>query len=477
MPEFDVSIGDKNYTVTADNAKNLPEIVDSIAKTQLQGKPSFTDARGTTVSPQMWQDHPYQAAAAQTLNDVQALPFDFLNQMTGNHMRSMMQTQIPQAQNQIANAAQKMGGVAGAVLSPLNKIGPQGGSIAALAGRGALQGAAYSPTDNPLDLVTRAKDALGGLLAAPIVGKTMNALANAPQAINKYATRQISQLLKFGKNDSAFGKNPAAAIPSEHITGTSLEDIGQKVDARIGELSSQAQKIASAPKYAGTKIDFSKELSPFDDAMKDAALKGDQASLNRLYAKKMAITDVLNDNKGTIESTGPRNLDQLTVPDAIELKRHVGDLRDWVKDATDKQNELVDSTLGKVYNKIRQKIDTAAPDLAKVNNRWSNLIAAKGAINRRIPVENRNGLSLSDMLAGATGLGAGAMHGGSLEAVLGGLGGAALMRGSKLPIVKSGIASALYNPKVQAPDPRILALLRNASVALPQLGIEQFNSR
>ena len=103
----------------------------------------------------------------------------------------------------------------------------------------------------------------------------------------------------------------------------------------------------------------------------------------------------------TIKPSGPRTL--TTNPyDAVVFKRIVGDSVKWT--GNDPFEDTLNGVKGQIYGNIKNQINQAVPEVAPLNERYSNLVGAGKAIERRIPVEARNAQwSLSDIALGATG--------------------------------------------------------------------------
>ena len=137
--------------------------------------------------------------------------------------------------------------------------------------------------------------------------------------------------------------------------------------------------------------------------------------------------------------------------EAIQFKRQIGDRIRWTADPLD---GAANEALGEVYGGIKNLSNDAVPGLARLNQRYSNLLAAGKAIERRLPVEARNAhWSLSDVVIGT--------HSIPL---------AAARHVARLPAVRSRAAAGLYNlPRAVPKRPLVVtAPLTGAAAAQEQ---------
>jgi hypothetical protein len=246
---------------------------------------------------------------------------------------------------------------------------------------------------------------------------------------------QITRLIRPAAADLKFGKDPAAAILQEKLVGNNLEQLGDRVYDRLHEVGKQIDAEAQKPVNARKVVDVSGALKPLDDAMQEAAQAGD----GDLFGKLQAVRDELANNwhqfrrangQVVLRKTGPRNL-RMSPYEALKFKRQIGDRIRWTQDPLD---GLANKALGDSYSQVKGAVNAQVPGLARLNERYSNLVGAGKAIERRLPIEARNAhWSLTDVILGSSG------H----------LGLAAARHVLRWPGVRTRTAAGLYNlPRV-----------------------------
>lgn len=254
----------------------------------------------------------------------------------------------------------------------------------------------------------------GDLLGMYVSGKLLD-VAGKPlkpvvEAIKRYAKEKsapglINRLIRPMAADVKFGKDPAVGILDEKITGNSLDDIGDKVSDRLGEVGRELDKQASLPQNSSKVVDVSSSLKPIDDAMAEAVKGGNLPLWNKLLELREQLTNnwrpfKTKTGEWTLRKSGPRKL-QMSPKEALAFKRMVGDKVKWTQDPL--QGD-VNQAAGGVYASLKNAVNQAIPGLKRLNERYSNLVGAAKAIQRRIPIEDRNAQwSLSDIALGATG--------------------------------------------------------------------------
>jgi hypothetical protein len=280
------------------------------------------------------------------------------------------------------------------------------------------------------------------------------AMYAAPEALGKVARSElltrtlprgiITRMIRPAASDLKFGKDPARAILDERIVGNRLEDVGARVHERLGEVGRQLDAEAMKPTNARKVVDASAALRPLDAAMREAVKAGDK----KLFAKLLDIKTELTTNwrpfrdaqgKISLRAAGPRNL-KMSPFEALTFKRQIGDRIRWTEDPLDGE---VNQALGSVYGSVKDATNAAVPGLKELNSRYSNLVGALKAIERRIPVEARAAhWSLSDIALGASG------H----------LPLAVARHVAKYPAVRTRGAQALYQlPRAVPPRPAAIA--------------------
>ncbi len=288
-------------------------------------------------------------------------------------------------------------------------------------------------------------DKLGGVIADRAAVKAANRLANnvAPAAERNLASRIMNSIVKPGKKEFNFGKNPGQAAIKYEITG-SLDDMLKKSDVVLAEQVANINKIASDPKYAKARVDASGWEAKFDEHIKKAAENGDDELVNKLQRKKTQLKEDFSFEEGQMVSKGPKKTKDLTITEAIDLKRRFGKTRKW--DQADPDAKAVDQAVHDAYRLVDDRIDEVAPELKTVNSDISNLIGLSRAIQDRTDtLERQNIFSLSDkMAAGAAGTGAAIMSGGAAIPAMATAGlGALASKAIRSPKVMSKLAVGL----------------------------------
>lgn len=213
----------------------------------------------------------------------------------------------------------------------------------------------------------------------------------------------IARLIRPMRQDLAFGKRPAEAILSAGIVGSNLEEIGNQVVAKLGETGREIDALAQSPANAGKTVIVSGALKPLDDAMAEARKAGDQKLYRRLQNARDGIyfdwaEYTSPSGKTKLRAVGPRSM-RLSPFDALVLKRMIGRQIRWTDNALDGE---VNGALAGAYGQVKDALNSAMPeDFQKLNEQYSNLVGAAKAVERRLPIEQRNALvSLTDAVLG-----------------------------------------------------------------------------
>jgi hypothetical protein len=215
---------------------------------------------------------------------------------------------------------------------------------------------------------------------------------------------QITRLIRPAAADLKFGKDPAAAILSEGIVGNTLEQVGDRVYDRLHQVGKQID--AETLKHPNAVVDVSSSLKPLDDAIAKAVKDGDRNLYRKLMAARKELyydwAEVPLPGGGVaMRPIGPRNM-RVSAYDALQYKRMIGDRIRWTQDPLE---GAVNKALGNSYGAVKDSLNqTLGEDFERLNERYSNLVGAAKAVERRLPVEARNAhWSLSDIVLGASG--------------------------------------------------------------------------
>jgi hypothetical protein len=210
-----------------------------------------------------------KAGALQTATDVAAVPYHFINQLTANAPRALSNTMMKGAGEEMAASGgvpARLAGVAGGVLSPLNKFMLfQKAGLGAKALAGAAQGAIYSPNEDIVGIPQRATQAVVGgalgpatdLISRPVGRFLATNTEKASRAVGK-ASRLYREVLRplqsevrkieigYKKDINDYYKLAAkeGLIIEPDVDGTiSTEAARGQLSVKVGALNKQLEDI------------------------------------------------------------------------------------------------------------------------------------------------------------------------------------------------------------------------------------------
>lgn len=255
-----------------------------------------------------------------------------------------------------------------------------------------------------------ATDVLAPTLAAKGAGMALKPLARTA------AVSDVKNMIRPNATDSAFGKTPAEGLLNQPGGVMSMTKPGllAKTKANIADTGQQiGDAVAQAPQ---TPVDVSGAVNnPFQVALQRAAQGNEKGLVSGLKDAQQGYTHDLFYDPASEEIAGqssPKNM-SMTPSDIFNLKKKVGDGIRWTNQAFDSD---LNATRGQVYGGLKDQLNQAVPSLKPLNEQYGNMRAGASALERRIPIEERNNpISLGDMgMAGA----GGAMGGGPGAAAL-----------------------------------------------------------
>ena len=190
----------------------------------------------------------------------------------------------------------------------------------------------------------------------------------------KAAGHFVNQLIKPKHKEYMFGKNPGQGVAKEGLFANSIEELGSKVDERLGQLNTYAKGIRSLEENKFKTADFSNAFDPFIKALDELgkAPETHGAKINEIYR-------MVKDLEGNIPK-GVK-LNEVPVDVAYQIKDVVKNMQKWTVD--NPSDHITNKALKGVYGNIDKSIDKVLP-LAEVNSRMANLISAKSAIKNQI---------------------------------------------------------------------------------------------
>lgn len=384
-----------------------------------------------------------------TGQDVLATPAHFFNQMGFNYPRSIARKagiEYPEdTQSAAAGIAAKTAGVAGAVLSPINKIlGPaKGAKLLPRIGSAMAESAAYAPTEDPIGIGERVKQGMFGALT-PLIGKALGkpieALEKSPELLKNQSARVVNSLIKPLLKDFSYGKNPGMGVAREGIVAKDFDELAQKIGQKKKDIGLEIRQTLIG--NSGERIDARQSLQSVDDAIKEASKspKTNSSLIQRLNDLKSDILGYQYDPNGNVVSQ--RNLIDLTPEEALDLKQQVGDLTKWTGNKSD--DEMVNKALKKTYGVIKQRINQAVPAVKDLNERYADLLSAEVATKYRDKImERQNLVSLAPKLTGA-GAVIGGLISGNVPVTVAGAVTPLVDKAVSSPRFKTGLASRAY---------------------------------
>ena len=255
---------------------------------------------------------------------------------------------------------------------------------------GGLAGAGFKASQNLEEGKPITEDTFNSLITGAVIPVGIAGVGAGKQAvtsqISKTDSRIINSLIRPGKSQFAYGKNPGRAVASEGITANSIDELATKITTTKEKVG---QELESALEGATGSINVTSSLSAIDDALLSAkrAPKTNKALIGRLKDLQSDLTEQFTGK----ESVSPK--------EAAEMKRLVGELAKFTGNASD--DELVNQTTIKVYGRINDQINKAAPDVKDLNGRYGDLLQAEVATKARAQaVEKLNLLGLGDLTTG-----------------------------------------------------------------------------
>ncbi|MEB3215397.1 MAG: hypothetical protein VKN72_03920 [Nostocales cyanobacterium 94392] len=363
---------------------------------------------------------------------------------------------LPDENLQTQGTAEKVGDVAGSIgefLLPAGLIGKAGKAIDAgvkslnygskatkalqLAGKAGL-GAVEAGTISKLQGQSN-KDALinaGIGSAIPIASKLITPIKNSQ------AGRFINSLIKPKEIDFRFGKNPGQAVAEAGITGNTLK--GLKDNIRKVRQSTGKEIEAQLQKAINTKQDVSPIFKVIDDAIGAAVNRGEQDYVNRLIQLRNGLTKKFKLVDGELKVIGEKNL-VLNPLEIQKLKIQVGEGTRWTGQAFDAD---INQVKVKLYQALNDLVEKAAPGSKKLNLKYSNLLTAEKAAEKRISTASKNNLlNLPNLSLGGTGaIVGGFSSGAAIPALLAGAGAVGVSKILGSTAVKSRVATQLAKP-------------------------------
>lgn len=355
-----------------------------------------------------------------------------------------------QAISQSAPSTKELiGDVARSAAIPTSLMAPNPASVAGAVGQfgalGAVSGAGEAAANNQ-DSQGIARGALSGFgigAAAGVFSKLLEKGISKIGSLTGKTGEKITQtIIKPNKTDLEDGFSVNTI--KKYNLGGSLKTMQSKTDALMDDLTKQLNA-----KYAGTtaKIDLNDILNK--------TINESAGSKVNTFGSNTSMENAFNQLKGEIATISADG--NVSIPEAVQIKRAAGHFGAWVYGQTDPESTARQKVYTSFYRQMKTAIEqNSEPGVKEVNKQLSELIPVMNAIIRRIPVAERNAtLSLTDVIS----LSASTIDPRSLSVF-------ALNQLSKSGVVAKGLMEA--GPAIEKGAGALAPAIRAGSTALPQ---------
>ena len=324
------------------------------------------------------------------------------------------------------------GGLQQGIFGGLNEM-PQALRIPTAAGVGYATGGG-----TPTDRISNAVFTAG--MTAPGKGMSLEdftaSLGKGTQQFRgNLASKMMNGLIRTNyRKDFMFGEDPGLWIAKEGLTANNLPDLESKVSDRVNNINDElTAKLASDENLQKVKDYRDAIVTPFQNELTKQSFFG---KTNKPIIDK--LNNVLLD-LGLAQTTPPK-LDEFGKPipntggievttsslnmnplEATQLKRQLGELANWKRDASS-EDVVLSKTIKKAYRNIDSTIDSAVPEVKQLNDRLSNGITAQRVVSHQVDFMKSKGGLYGGRLGALLGFGAanipGALKGFAIEKAL-----------------------------------------------------------
>lgn len=296
-----------------------------------------------------------------------------------------------QAISQTAPTGKQIAGdIARTAAIPLSIAAPNPASVAgAVAQFGAL-GAASGAGEAATEEANIARGALqGGATgaAAGIFSKFIEkGVSLLGKGVGKTGEKITSTIIKPTKPDLEDGFSIDTV--KKFNLGGSLQQISQKTDEALDDLTKQVNA-----KYAASsqKLNLNEVLTK--------TLNESAGNKTATFGSNTSLEGAFNQLKGEIASITQDG--NVSVPEAVQVKRAAGHFGAWLYGAPDPESTARQKVYSAFYRNLKTAIEENSPEGVKeLNKQIGELIPVMNAVIRRIPVaERNNAISLTDIIS------------------------------------------------------------------------------
>ena len=408
MAQFQINIGNSNYQVEAEDESHLPEIADTLYQENHQeidrGRISPKDAIPQIVKG-VYSNLPWAKVAIQKMApDLAQVAEDIPSPQGGRATAARVLTEgamytpaFMSGEGLVAGgarAALKEGvsqGISKGVAKELAKkvatqellggslgVGAQTAGLDLTEGKGLRQSAFEG-----------AETAGTTLVGGKIIGKAIEGIAGIPQAAEWTSRRIYNSIIAPLKRDFVYAKNPGRGLAETKLTFNNWDEAPAKVQQ---ELTTRTADLEQSVANRTETIDPSRNIDAvFAKAKADATRQNNKTLLNGINEVEKAVKNNLTtDADGNIVVSSAKKLSNITLKEALQLKRNIGEITTWTGNPTDLKP--LNSLKQRLYRIVKNKMNEAAPELADKNEVIADLIGAKNAIIHRSAIEMRQSL-------------------------------------------------------------------------------------
>lgn len=234
------------------------------------------------------------------------------------------------------------------------------------------------PGESDEDTEARRSHALGTLTGQAAGVATGEAMEKLPAARATVAEKIVAPLARkppvATMKDLKYGANAGRAIQQEGLVAGSREGLVKEINGRMGQLSDVLDEHLQNHPNANQTIDAAPIIDKnIDAAVKEARKQGSAAMESRLEALRTA----LKTEHGPINGT-PFEINN--------LKRSIGNTASDVGafKATDPAEATAAGAMQDIYTDLKNAVNEKIPTAAPINERLSDLFAARTGVNRNI---------------------------------------------------------------------------------------------
>lgn len=209
----------------------------------------------------------------------------------------------------------------------------------------------------------------------PVVGEKLKARAEVP----------YNKALQLKGREDAYS-TPARGLAREGVVAAGRPALLDKTEKLIPMRSAQADEVLRLPQHRAIKVNLEQPVSePFESAISSGT--GDlgtasDATLNRLEQTRNELTQRRERVPGGgFRFVGPKLLDAMSPEDATSIKRNIYERTNY---RSPEYDESVNNTLRKAGHNAKLAINEAVPEVAPFNERVSDLIGARNALQKRL---------------------------------------------------------------------------------------------